>query len=421
MPKRVIRGILVVILIVAAGAVGWMAGRPRVADQDSTVAGSGAISVAAAPVLLETIAETTEVTGVVTPMQTVTVISKVMGPVEWLIGEVGTSVRKGDVMARIDDADLRLQLKQAQAVHEQAQASLDRLRVGASDEERRQAEATVAQAEAGFRLAEESFERAQFLLEEGVIAKDAYDSVASQYEIARSQLEAARQMLAQVQRGALPEDLRAVEAQVKQAEVALELAEKQVREASITAPIDGQIAMLHTEVGSYLGTGTPVATLVYLDEVVVEAGVNDRLVNSLRPGDKVRVKIPALSDAMYDAEVLAVAPVVDQQTRLYPVRVRVPNPEHLIKPGMMARVEIVTAQHESVTTVPQAAVIHRSSGAVVFVVHPDGRVEERRVTLGISSGDRVHVTPVAQGELVAVSRQSLLADGVQVTIQREGL
>ena len=109
MPKRVIRGIVVIVLIVTAGALGWMAGRPRETEPATGTAAAQAIAVAAAPVLVETVAETTEITGTVTPLQTVTVISKVTGPVEWLAGDVGTLVRKGDVIARIDGADLQLQ------------------------------------------------------------------------------------------------------------------------------------------------------------------------------------------------------------------------------------------------------------------------------------------------------------------------
>src|SRR5690606_12479323 len=115
----------------------------------------------------------------------------------------------------------------------------------------------------------------------------------------------------------------------------------------------------------------------------------------------------------------AVSPVDDQYTRLYPVRVRVENPDHLIKPGMMATVQVVTAVHEDATTVPVSAVVHKAAGPVVFVVGEDGTIEERPVTLGVSASGRVQVKPVAPGELVAVSRQSLLADGVQVTVEGE--
>lgn len=408
-------------MVAMAGTIGWMAARISPKDPVHETTQQAPVTVRVAPVIIEPLSASTSLTATVTPLNTVTVVSRVPGTVEWMIGDVGTVVKKGDVVARIDDTDMQLHLRQAQAVYDQAVAALDRLRAGASVEERRQVEATVSQAQIAFNLAEEGFERAQFLFDAGVIAKDAFDSARSQYDLASSQLEAARQMLAQVERGASQEELRAAQAQVAQAQVALEMAEKQVHDAQIAASIDGRIAVKHAQVGALVGAGSPIVTLVYLDDVVVEVGVSDRLVNTVKPSDRVTVHIPAIPGAVYEGEVLAVAPVVDQYTRLYPVRILVSNPDHQIKPGMMATVEIVTDRADAATTLPASAIVHKSTGPVIYLVDASGTVEERPVSVGIATDGRVQVEPVTQGELVVISRQSFLADGVRVNIEREGL
>lgn len=414
----IIGAVLAVALL--SGTVGWVIGRVPAAPSEA----AGAVaaddpSVTVAPVERRDLARTTTLTGIVMPKSTVTVVSRVPGRVEWLVGDVGTYVAAGEPVARLDDGDLRLQLKQAEAMLAQAQATLDRVRAGASEEELAQAEASVAQAEAAFRLAEESFTRAEYLWAQGVIAKDAYDSAKSQYDMANSQLEAARQMLAKVQRGASPEEVRAVEAQVAQAEAAVELARRQLADAVITAPVAGTVAVRHTEVGAMLGTGSPVVTLVDIDTVVVQVGVSDRLVNAVHAGDAVRVEVAALPGEVFTGEVISVSPVVDEQTRLYPVRIRVANPEHRLKPGMMATVEVTTERAEGVTAVPESAVVYKDRVPYIFIVRSDGTVQQRAVTLGLAAGGWIAVSPAEPGELVATTRQAFLADGVRVRVERE--
>lgn len=421
MRNRIVITILSVLVIVLAGTVAWMASRPpavQPVDRAETSVDQR-VEVTAAAVELQELTKTERFTGFVTPLHDVTAVSRVAGTVEWIVGDIGTPVKAGDPLVRIDDSDLRLQLKQAEAALTQAEASLERMRRGASDEERKQVEATVQQAEAGFQLAEESFRRAEFLYKEGAIPRDAFEQAESQYSMARSQLEAARQMLAQVERGASAEELRAMEAQVVQAQVAVEFAQKQLSDAVIKSPIDGNIALRHTQVGATVGAGTPVMTIVYMDEVIVQIGVSDRLVNALKPGDEVRVTIPALSNEDFTGKVQAVSPIADQQTRLFPVRIVVPNPDHRIKPGMVANVEVAVERTEPVPTVPQSAVVYRDGKALIYVIQPDGRVVERPVKLGLASGDRVQVDQAVPGERVVTSRHALLADGIRVVERGE--
>lgn len=416
--NRVVFSIIGGLIVLVAGTAGWLSTRPAL-NEASSVNATSAVLVSVAAVQEKELSRITRLSGTVSPFADVTAIARVGGAVEWIVGDIGTVVESGDALVRLDDHDLKLQLRQAEAVLAQAEASLERMHKGASDEEHKQAEASVAQAEAGFRLAQESFQRAEFLYKEGVIARDALDAAQSQYTMARSQLDAAEQVMAQVKRGARPEELRAAEAQVAQAEVAVELARKQLSDAVVKAPIGGRVAMRHTQVGSMLGPGGPVMTIVDIDEVMVQVGVNDRLVNALYPGASVNVQIQALPHHTFIGEVVAVSPVADPQTRHYPVRIIVANPDHLVKPGMVATIDLELERTPPVPIVPQSAIVYKQGGAFIYVVDADGRVSERSVSPGLTSGDWVQVDRAEPGERVATSRLSFLSNGVQVSVERE--
>lgn len=415
--KKVTFTIIGVLIVLIVGMASWLS--IRSGNDVTAVSTENVVAVSVASVQQKELSRTTRLSGVVSPEHDVTAIARVGGTVEWIVGDIGTAVKAGEPLVRLDDHDLRLQLRQAEAVLAQAEASLERMRLGASDEERKQAEASVAQAQAGFHLAQESFERAEYLFKEGVIARDALDSAESQYVMARSQLEAAEQMMAQVKRGARPEEIRAGEAQVAQAEVAVELAQKQLNDAVAKAPIDGQVAMRHTQVGSMLAPGSPVMTIVDIDTVIVQVGVNDRLVNLLQVGDAVQVQVQALPQHVFTGEVIAVSPVADQQTRHFPVRIRVANEDNLIKPGMIVTIDLELERTESVPVVPQSAVVYKQGAAFIYVVEGDGRVAERQVIPGLISDGWVQVDRAEFGERVVTNRHSFLSDGVRVRTEWE--
>ena len=166
--------------------------------------------------------------GTITPLRQVTLVAQIGGRIESMVEEVGIEVTEGDVVAQLDVEELLLNLREREAALAQAEAYLDALRTGASEEEIRQAEANYNQAASAFQQAEETFVRAQTLYEQGVISREAFNGAQTQYEVARAQLDAAEQILAQTRRGARPEEIRAAEAQVEQARVGVEMVQKRL-------------------------------------------------------------------------------------------------------------------------------------------------------------------------------------------------
>lgn len=394
--KRI--GILVAVLLIAGlGTKGWLATRPApVAPKNESLANEG-VQVHTSPEVVVTSVVETELsrrsrfTGTVAALREVVVATRVPGTVEWVIDDLGTRVQEGDALARIDETDLRLQVRQAEAVLAQAQAGVDRLRAGASEEEVRQAQATLQQADLGQRRAADNLARIETLYTQGAVSTDALEAARSQHAIATAQVEAARQVVAGMQRGARSEEIRAAEAQLAQAEVALEMAGRQLDDAVVRAPFAGVVAARMVQQGASAGSGTPVVSLVYLDEVAVHVGVTDRMVNHFRVGDSVDVTVQALGAAPLRGRVSGVSPVADRQTNLFTVRITLPNEDHRLKPGMAAAVEIAVERSNLAPVVARSAVTSRGGRQVVFVVNDEGVVEERSVSVTFEAEDRKSV------------------------------
>lgn len=447
---------LVALVVVLAGAVVFLLVRPAAEPASSPAAvgtGTGVGGVAgtvgsdaafggsafgatgsSGAVRVHTVAATeghvgrpVRLTGNVAPARDVTLVSKVPGTVLWTVGGMGTRVEAGDPVMRLDDTELQLALAQATAGYAAAQANLARLEAGASAEEVAQVEAAVEQARLGLARVATMLERQERLFEQGVIPEETLLSVRTEHDVARLQYESALQQLALVRRGAGKEERDAVRAQVRQAEVAVQLAEQQLADTVIRAPFSGLLASQPAQTGMLIGGGTPVAGLVDIDEVVIEANVGEREVNDLQVGDEVIVTVDALRPGEFVGVIDAIAPVADRQTGTFPVRFVVANPDHALKPGMVARVSLEAGRVGPGPVVPADALVSRGGNAFVYVPTTDGAgrqiVRERLVTVQASSGGAALLrSGLNVGETVAVPLPGVtLRDGTLIQIVREEL
>lgn len=434
----------IVVVVIAVGVAAWWWLRPEAEPTAATsvnpagVAGSSSptsVAAGAAPteqipaVRFVTVSEGTagrsiRLTGTVMPQRDVTLVAKVPGTVEWVAGDLGEPVEAGEPVVRLDATELSLALAQSEAQLAAAEANLARLEAGASAEEIAQVRAGVEQAELALSRIGDTLARQEQLYEQGIIPEETLLSLRVEYDVARLQYETAQQQLNLVLRGATEEERRAVRAQVEQAQVAVRLAEQQLADTIIRAPFSGLLAMRPVQVGSLIGAGTPVTHIVDIDRVFIEAGVSERDVNHLSVGQTVQVRIDALGDTPLTGVVDAVAPVADQQTRNFPVRFRVDNPDHLLKPGMVARVDIQLDGASIGAAVPQAAVQQRGARAVVYLLDTDssGRfvLRERSVTVGTPAAGLVAVSGVAVGDVVALGPGPLRDGAVVHPIELDG-
>ncbi|HET6468522.1 MAG TPA: efflux RND transporter periplasmic adaptor subunit [Geminicoccaceae bacterium] len=205
-------------------------------------------------------------------------------------------------------------------------------------------------------------------------------------------------------------------AQLRTATAAVDLSRARLEKASIRAPFAGTLGLRNISVGRYVNPGETLIRLENLDRLNIDFRISERYLNRLATGQPVTVRVDAVPDRLFEAEIVAVDPVVDVNGRAAMVRAVLDNPERLLRPGLFARVTVEIAAREDAVLVPEAALVPRQAGPIVYVVE-DGRALERPVATGVRRDGEVEVTQGLEAEsVVVVAGQLRLRDGANVDI-----
>jgi membrane fusion protein (multidrug efflux system) len=208
----------------------------------------------------------------------------------------------------------------------------------------------------------------------------------------------------------------------EQATANLNLLEARLARTVIRAPIDGILDSREVEVGTMVGPGTPVARIVDNNPVRITGGVPERYATDVQAGAQVTVIFDVLPDEPFVGRISYVGAVVNPRNRTFPVELRLSNPGGLIKPEMVANVEVVRQTWEEAMVVPQEALIRVEAGYIVFVVENEGGVDlvgSRSVELGPAQQNEVVIlSGIEAGDRLIVVGQQSVAAGDRVNVVR---
>jgi membrane fusion protein (multidrug efflux system) len=264
------------------------------------------------------------------------------------------------------------------------------------DPERRQLEAQSAramllQADAQASEAERELARMEKLHAEGVAAEAKLDQVRTALRTARSARDSA--------------------------EAQLGMAERSLRDSSVTAPFPGLVARRYVSEGEFVQPGQKLFDLVALDPIEVEFHLAERDSSRVSVGAPVEVEVAPFPDERFRAEVTVVSPTIDPTTRTLRIKAALPNPDGRLRPGLFARVDLGVAVRENVAMIPEEAVLQRADGSVAFRI-ADGRAERRTIETGVIRDGLVEVrTGLSVGDSVVVRGQNGLVDGGPVSLR----
>jgi RND family efflux transporter MFP subunit len=221
-----------------------------------------------------------------------------------------------------------------------------------------------------------------------------------------------------------PNDFRKFEAtwqsakeQLNQAVASEKTARKHVSDATLVAPVTGYISRRGVEPGNMAVAGNPAFQIVTLDPAEVLVGVPETDIHLLRLGQPAEVEIPAMSGAAFSGTVREINVAADSTTRTYSTRIRVPNPQHQLRIGMVAEVHIKGDHTTKALTLPGSAIAHDQQGAtLVFVYYPEQkRVFSKRVEVGRVIWQDVEIrSGLGADEEVVIGGLQGLRDGTQV-------
>lgn len=426
------RTLVIALLIIAAlGLVVWRLAAVRQRTNASTRPTVEAKPVRVAVVERGDIEQSLEITGTLEAERRADVASKLTGKVDRVFAVEGRSVAASQVLAVLDQKDYRAQIAQAEAGVRAASANvggsrarLAALRAGSRPQELRQAEQSVRQAKASLDNATLNYNRMRDLAAEGALAQQQMDAAQLQLDLARAQYETALQQLDLVKEGARKEDVVAAEEQVRQAEAAeaqaraaLQMAKLNLEYTVVRSPISGVVAKRYVEPGEAISMSNPVvATVIDNSRVYVRGNVSEASIREVRPGQPAMVTVDAYPGRKFTGQVVEVLPSADVKSRMFSVKIRIPNPYGELKEGMFARARIAVERRQGVTLIPRRAVLDRGESQVAFVVNNDA-AHERELDLGAVQRDLVEVRQgVRLGERVVVEGQHGLSDGAHVAV-----
>jgi RND family efflux transporter MFP subunit len=391
--------LIVPLLMLAAGCTGES---PATASQDKAPATPPPRPVRVFAAAEERVARTVVATGTLAAEDQVVVGTKVPGRLAEIAVDMGTRVRRGDVVARLDASDYRLRVEQADAALQQARVRLGLPPSGTDERVNPEQTSIVRQARAVLEEARLTRDRAARLVEQELIARAQFDTAEANLKVAEGRYHDAL------------EEVRTRQALLAQRRSELELARQQLADTAMVTPIDGAVAVKQASVGEYLAAGAPVATVVRLHPLRLRMNVPEREAAGVRVGQAVRLTLEG-DPVAYQGRVVRLSPIVQEQNRTLSVEAEVPNERALLRPGAFARAEIVSEASQPVIRVPADTIVTFAGIEKVLVVR-QGTIAELRVQTGRRSGDTVEiVSGVRAGEEIVRAPGNLSA-GQAVTV-----
>ena len=325
-------------------------------------------------------------TGKIEPLAKVEVKSKASGIVKQVFVEYSDEVKQGQVLVELDKEELaarvreaRANLLAAQAAREASQATFERNKVEAEGPDLPFLKASV--------------DRARKLHDDGLISQAVMEDGEKAYQLALN-----KQMIALRNLSVTRADVARAEAQVAQAQAALERAEEDLRNSTISSPMDGLVLSRDVEVGDAVSSilvlgsqATLVMTLGDVSEVYVKGKVDEADISKVYLGQPARIVVESLKDKKFVGKVTKISPmgVEKDNVTTFEVRVSIRNPSGELKANMTANAEIILEEKKNVMLIPEAAVVYdKDRNTFLEIPDPKGENGRRKISakLGISNG-----------------------------------
>jgi RND family efflux transporter MFP subunit len=379
-PRLLLVAVAVGIAAVIAVAFWWLT-RPKAVKVHTVIAREAASTGGDRTVL--------NASGYVTARRAATVSSKITGKVTEVLVEEGMSVKEGQILARLDDTNVKASLHLARAQWESAQSALEEIRVRLKE-------------------AEQELQRQTDLARGKVATQADYDHASAAALAYKARLEQQQ-------------------ADATVAERTVAIWQQQLEDTIIRAPFAGIVTSKNAQPGEMISpmssggfTRTGICTIVDMESLEIEIDVNESYINRVQPGQPVEAALDAYADWKIPCKVIAIIPTADRDKSTVKVRVGFDKLDPRILPEMAVKV----AFREAAGAAPAAAVrpvlvpkaaIRQQDGRDVVLVVQGGRAERRAVTVTSTSANETEISAgLAAGERVVVEGPSDLTDGAIV-------
>ncbi len=280
------------------------------------------------------VAEQILVVGNLIGAATVQVVPRVNGRLATVNVQLGDSVRRGQIVARVEDQEIQEQVRQQEAAYKVS-------------------EATIRQRDADLKLAKTNKDRSESLYKRQLLPQQTYDDTVARLEAAQAQNDLAN-------------------AQFEQTKARLEELKITLGNTIIASPVDGFVSKRFSDPGAFVGPNSPVAAVVDIRTVRMVANLVERDVKRVHVGTVAAVEVDAFAGEKFAGRVSRVAPVFDPATRTAEMEIEIPNSSYRLKPGMYSRVSLTVESKPNALTIPRNALVEIEGKPGVFIAAAAG-------------------------------------------------
>ena len=325
------------------------------------------------------ISQQIQVVGNLIGATTVAATPKVSGRLDSVTVRLGDRVSEGQPIAKIDDRELLEQLKQAEASHAVA-------------------EATIRQRAADLKLAEVNRDRNRNLFERQLISRQTYDDTEARYQAAEAQVDLAQ-------------------AQLLAAKSRLDELKINVGNTTLTSPVNGFVASRTLDPGAWVTPNSSFLSLVDISKVRLIANVIEKDLRRIQIGQQAEVEVDAYPGEKFAGRISHMAPILDPATRTAQIEVEIANASFRLKPGMYAKVNFIVDKRENTLLVPSSAVVDFAGKRGVFLPAEGNLATFRPIEPGVTTSDLVEVVAgLGEGEKIITTGAAALREGDRIVL-----
>ncbi len=379
--------------ILAALLLGGFAGCSPQADKaaEHAAAPKRVRIVAATELAVE---ETVYGTGNLAAQDRAVLSAKVIGRVDGIFVDIGSQVRKGDLLAQIQKREFELRRQQAEAALSQARARLGLALTGEEDKVEPEQTSVVKEAKAVLSEAARNHDRLLALRDQGIISAADVESAEAQYQVALNRYDEATH------------EAKNRMATLLQRKAERDLAEQEMRDTEIRAPFDGVVEQRQTSPGEFLNLATPILTLVRVDPIRLHLEISEKDAARVRLDQKVYLRVEGLERPL-EGTLSRLSPVISAGNRMLIAEADLPNPSGILRPGSFVKADVVVNDKMPGIFVPKGAIATFAGIEKIFTVE-NGKAVEKEVTLKRKRGELVEIEGnVKVGDLVVVEPGNL--------------
>ncbi len=358
---------------------------------------------------------------VLVPQAQAAIVPKISAPIQRFLVQRGAHVRKGQLLAVLENADLSAAVQDTRGSLTQADASYATTTKAGVVEDMQKAQLDVAQAKANLDLQQSVVSARQSLLQQGAIPRRDLDTAQAALVQAKAAYDIAAQHLKSLQSVSQEATLKSAQGALDSAKGKYEAAQAGLSYSEIRSPLDGVVTDRPLFAGEMANAGQAIVTVMDVSSLIAKVHLSQEQASAIKLGAKANVTIAGVADPV-QGKVSLISPALDQGSTTLEIWVLVPNKQGAYRAGTTVHVSLAARSVSEAVTVPNEAIIATKSGApAVMAIDADNVAHQKEVQAGISDGhDTQILSGVKAGDLVVTTGAYGMDDGTKVKVVAAG-